>query len=167
MIKFRLYYDKDVEEEFLNNMSQKGYELKNFCCGFYTFEKDESAGYTYRIDCIGNKSKEELEDYMELIHDMGAILVKRWGPWLILKKKGEFELYTDLESKIKLYSKIRNMFFCLFIVEVLCAIIVFNGLMAYMNAISCFNFIIICAVIIAFLRQVEKCNEKIKMLKKE
>ena len=34
MIKFRLYYDKDKEEEFLNNMSQKGYDLIDFFLRF-------------------------------------------------------------------------------------------------------------------------------------
>ena len=38
MIKFRLYYDKDKEEEFLNNMVQKGYAMTHIFLGVYWFE---------------------------------------------------------------------------------------------------------------------------------
>ena len=83
MIKFRLYYDKDKEEKFLNNMSKRGYELVNFFLGLYSFRKCEPNEYTHRIDLIGNKSEKEIKEYLELLQDSGAILIKRWGPWAI------------------------------------------------------------------------------------
>ena len=167
MIKFRLYYDKDEEEKFLNKMSQRGYELKKFFCGFFTFEKEEENGFTYRIDHVGGKSAEELEDYMEIIREAGAILVLRWGPWIILKKKGEFELYTDQSSKIKLYTRIRNMFIYFLIIEVGCAFSEINAFLASKNPIFIFFYTLILMIIVAFARQVRKCNKKIRMLKED
>ena len=119
---------------------------------------------------MGNKSKEELEDYMDLIQDMGAVLIKRWGPWMILKKKGDFELYTDASSKIKYYSKIRNMFLGLLILEIVSLINIFHGLtvVGYINNIlSITGILLILAVIVAFFTQIVKCMYKIEKLKKE
>lgn len=169
MIKFRLYYDKDKEEEFLNNMSQKGYELKNFSFGFYTFNKCKANEYTYRIDLVGDKCREELEDYLELLKDDGVILIKRWGPWMILEKKGNFDLYTDKESKIKLYTQIRNMFAYSSIFE---GIGVIGNIIPYMtiskgNYNHIFFSVLLSVIMVVFLKQVFMCNRKIEQLKKE
>ncbi|MEI2803100.1 MAG: hypothetical protein V9E84_05200 [Trichococcus flocculiformis] len=39
MKKFKLYYDKDKEEAFLNDMSAKGYAMKRFFLGIVYFRK--------------------------------------------------------------------------------------------------------------------------------
>ena len=41
MVKFRLYYDKDKETEWLNQLSDGGYAMKSFFAGFYEFEPCE------------------------------------------------------------------------------------------------------------------------------
>ena len=41
MIRFRLYYDKDRETEWLNEMAADGWALKSFFAGFYKFEPCE------------------------------------------------------------------------------------------------------------------------------
>lgn len=165
MIKFRLYYDKDKEEEFLNTISKRGYELVNFFLGFYTFKKCDPNEYTYRVDLIGNKNREELEDYMELLEDSGVVLIRRWGPWAIFKKKGEFELYTDKESQIKLYTRIRNMFGSLGILELACMIGPMVSYIQYKERIALYVTILILLTVLAFTNQVFKCNKKIKNLK--
>ena len=50
MRKFRLYYDKEKEEEWLNEMCRKGWGMTNFFLGFYTFEPCASGEYTYQVD---------------------------------------------------------------------------------------------------------------------
>ena len=38
MIRFKLYYDKDKETVWLNQMASEGWALKSFFAGFYKFE---------------------------------------------------------------------------------------------------------------------------------
>ena len=108
MKKFRLYYDKDKEEAFLNEMSAKGYAMKRFFLGFYTFEKSQPGEYTYRVDLISDKTTEQRNELYDLVQDSGGELVQTWGIWAFFRKKGNFELYTDPESQIKQFKRIRT-----------------------------------------------------------
>ena len=110
MKKFRLYYDKDKGEAFLNDMSEKGYAMKRFFLGFYTFEKSQPGEYTYRVDLISDKTTEQRNELYDLVQDSGGELVQTWGIWAFFRKKGNFELYTDPESQIKQFRRIRTIF---------------------------------------------------------
>ena len=49
-------------------------------------------------------------------------IVVLWGFWIILRKRAEdgpFELYTDVDSKIEHYRKIRRMFKVVTVIELL------------------------------------------------
>ena len=50
MRKFRLYYDKDKEEIWLNQMCSKGWGMTRFFMGVYTFEPCIPDEYTYQVD---------------------------------------------------------------------------------------------------------------------
>lgn len=146
MKKFRLYYDKDKETTWLNEMAEQGYAMTHFFAGLYTFEKCEPGEYTYQID-FGDKLYGVSDNYREFMADNDIEIVQTWGFWIILRKKtsdGPFLLYTDLDSSIEHYTKIRNMFkgvaileLIAFIIECICAI--YAPLM------------IICAIIIGLL----------------
>jgi hypothetical protein len=110
MKKFKLYYDKDKEEAFLNDMSAKGYAMKRFFLGLYTFEKCQPGEYTYRVDLISDKTVEQRNELYDLVQDSGGELVQTWGIWAFFRKKGNFELYTDPESQIKQFRRIRTIF---------------------------------------------------------
>jgi len=125
MIKFRLYYDKDKETEWLNRMAEEGWAMKSFFAGFYKFEECEKGKYVYQVD-FGDKFGTVTEEYQEFMNDMGVEIVQTWGYWVILRKKageGAFELYTDVESSIEHYSKIRRMFKVATIIELVCFLI--------------------------------------------
>lgn len=164
MIKFRLYYDKDKEEKFLNEMSSKGYAMKKFILGFYTFEKTKPNEYTYRVDLIRDKTQKELHEYISLIEESGAEFVQRWGIWAIFRKKGEFELYTDIASQISLYKRIRSSFIIFTSVELCCLSPQLNLIGS--NKFAIYFAILISIIIIAFLYQIYKCSQKIKKLEK-
>ena len=122
MIKFKLYLDKDAETNWLNEMSEKGWALKSFFAGFYTFEECEAGKYTYQID-FGEKFFKVRDEYREFMKEAGIEIVQTWGWWVILRKpasEGEFELYTDVESSIEHYSKIRRMFKIATVIEIIC-----------------------------------------------
>lgn len=122
MTKFKLYYDKDAETAWLNEMAQKGFALKSFFLGFYRFEACEPGEYIYQIDFTKGLYSVEAS-YQEFMEEMGAEIISCWGPWVFLRKKaseGAFDLYTDTESLITHYTKIRNMFKFVTILELLC-----------------------------------------------
>lgn len=121
MIRFRLYYDKDKETEWLNDMVSEGWAMKGFFCGFYKFEKCEKGEYIYQID-FGDTLYSVSDEYRELMNDLGVEIVTLWGYWIILRKRaadGPFELYTDIESEIEHYKKIRRMFKVVTIIELI------------------------------------------------
>lgn len=116
MKKFRLYFDKDKEEKWLNEMSRQGWAMREFFFGVYVFTPCEAGEYIYRVDMPGGRGPvwKVNREYIELVEETGAEFVCRWGWWMIFRKeasKGEFVLYTDTESQIELYRRIRRLFF--------------------------------------------------------
>lgn len=120
MIKFRLYFDKDAETEWLNKMSEKGWAMESFFMGFFSFEECEKGQYLYQVDF--NSKCSVSREYREFMREAGIEIVQRWGFWTVLRRpasEGEFQLYTDLESNIAHYSKIRMLFKIAAIIEVI------------------------------------------------
>ena len=74
MTKFRLYFDKDKETTWINEMAAKGYALKGFFAGFYSFEKCEPGEYVYQID-FGSKMYSVSDDYREFMAENNIEIV--------------------------------------------------------------------------------------------
>ena len=166
MIKFRLYYDKDKEEEFLNNMVQKGYAMTHFFLGVYWFEPCKEGEYTYIIDIKRDKTVKEFNEYCDLIKETGGELIQTWGVWAIFRKKGEFELYSDNSSKIEQYKKIQKTFLLLALLEGI--IILPTQIQIYIRnkmSSALYTSIVIGLFFIIFIIQVYKCSKKIMLLK--
>ena len=89
MIKFRLYYDKDKETLWLNEMADQGYAMTGFFAGFYTFEKCEPGEYRYQVD-FSEKLFALGTDYREFMKEMNIEIVQQWFFWIILPVKGNF-----------------------------------------------------------------------------
>lgn len=112
MKKFALYFDKDKEIEWLNQMAQDGYAMTGFFAGVYTFEPCEKGEWQYQVD-IGNGFFGVKKEYSDFMEEMGIEIVQCWGPWVILRRKaaeGEFELFSDVDSRIEQYKKILILF---------------------------------------------------------
>lgn len=121
MIKFRLYFDKDKETDWLNKMAARGWAMESFFLGFFRFKECAKGEYLYQVDF--NSKFGGCREYREFMQEAGIEIVESWGFWTILRKpasEGEFELYTDLESKIAHYSKIRVLFKIAAIIEIIC-----------------------------------------------
>ena len=97
----------------LNEMVSKGWALNNFFLGVYTFEKCKENEFVYKIDLMDSFSGTKSSmDYIKFVEETGAEYVSAWGRWVFFRKpasEGTFELYTDVDSQIKLYQKIRTM----------------------------------------------------------
>ena len=169
MLKFKLYYDKDAEEDWLKKMCLNGWAFKNFFLGFYTFEKCEPGEYNYQIDLLDSWNGEK-DDYEAFMKDTGVEVIGQWWRWVYLQKKasdGPFELYTDIDSKISQYNKIKNFFKVFLILEI---IGFFIELFATINTDSFIfgMFAIVLAIIcLAILKIIWKCNWKIEQYKHE
>lgn len=132
MKKFRLYFDKDKEEIWLNEMCRDGWAMTGFFMGVYTFVPCKPGEYTYQIDMPigpgkGSRKGNMTHEYIALVEETGAEYVCSWGWWVFFRKetaKGTFKLYTDTESQIKLYQRIRLLFLAVGLYEV--AVCIFN-----------------------------------------
>lgn len=166
MIQFRMYFDKDKETKWLNEMAEKGYAMIGFCLGVYRFAECEPGEYIYQIDisegffCVHSS-------YREFMSDAGVEIVCLWGPWVFLRRKaseGPFELYTDVESTIVHYTKIRRLFKVLLIMELCCLFLeIMGGIRGVMAgwAFAC----LIAAFIVIFAKQVVHLNEMLYELR--
>ena len=166
MIKFKLYFDKDKETQWLNEMSQKGWAMTGFFAGFYRFEPCEKGKYTYQID-FGNEFFSVSDDYREFMSDSDIEIIQSWGFWVFLRKlssEGEFQLYTDVDSQIEHYKKIRNMFKAVTVIELICLFIeLFSAYMTNSPLLWSFVFLIL-AIIIAFFNITNRTNDIIHEL---
>jgi len=121
----RLFFawQEKKEENWLIEMSKKGWHLDDTGFLTYIFRKGEPKDIIYRLDfkIIRN---ETIDDYITLFEDSGWEFISRMGPWYYFRteaKKGEGqELYSDNTSKIRMYNSLR------WLLIILCAPIVYN-----------------------------------------
>ncbi|MGN0324067.1 MAG: DUF2812 domain-containing protein [Oliverpabstia sp.] len=165
MIRFRLYFDKDAETKWLNEMSEQGWAMKSFFAGFYSFERCEPGQYMYQVD-FGNRFFSVSEEYREFMQETGVEIVQSWGFWIILRKKageGAFELYTDVDSTIEHYTKIRRMFKAVAVVQILCLFLeLYAGYSGFTMGFV-FSFMIL-AFLLAFFNIINKTSSIIAQL---
>ncbi|WMJ86077.1 DUF2812 domain-containing protein [Anaerocolumna sp. MB42-C2] len=167
MLRFRLYYDKDKEEKWLNQMCGKGYALKKFFLGLYTFEPCKAGEFIYRIDLLQNWEGDKY-DYVNFLEEYGVEYVAQWYRWVFLRKKasdGAFDLYTDPVSMILQYTRIRNFFFVGLIVELIAGLLEVSTFTYGVNVINAGGSVLIFLLFGIFLGMVLRCNRKIKQLR--
>ena len=165
---FRLYYDMDEEVNWLHKMSSNGWALKDFFLGLYTFVPCEPGEYIYQIDLLDDHGDEQ--DYLEFLEDSGVEVVARWFRWVYLRKKAEdgpFEMYTDIDSKINYYTKVKKFFQTALILEIICLLIELGAALTTKSPIYFSLTILIGIIALALLRMVWKCQWKIEQLNRE
>lgn len=165
MVKFRLFYNTDKETKWLNRMAEQGWAMTGFSFGFYRFEKCEPGEYIYQVDAA-EKMFSVSEDYRQFMGEMGVEIVGIWGCWVLLRRKAEegpFQLYTDVESSYKYYTRARNVFLTASIIEGACLFdLVINGVFLA----AAWVLVLLVAVILAvFLREIVRLNGILAELK--
>lgn len=121
--KRRLFLDIDKEEKWLNQMAQKGYALSDITFMpplTYVFEQNDNEKYIIRIQFIDEKAYDETE-YINLVKEMGAEHVGRYNKYVYFRRKeslGDFELFTDKESKIAHYNSIIRTLAVIMLVQI-------------------------------------------------
>ena len=106
----KLFMDYEKEEKWLNSLSAKGLQLVHYSFPRYVFDEGEPGEYIYRIQLLENlPTHAESQAYIRFLEDLGVEMVGSYVRWAYFRKKaadGPFELYSDLESRIRHYSQI-------------------------------------------------------------
>lgn len=116
-------WDFDKEEKWLNEMAAKGLALcaVGFCR--YEFETTLPGEYAVCLQMLKEKpSHPESEKYMEFVEETGAEHVGSYMNWVYFRKKtedGAFELFSDLESRVKHLSDIIRLLIMLCSINVM------------------------------------------------
>lgn len=104
------FMDWEKEEKWVNEMAAKGLAMTSI--GFCRFEFEECmpGEYKYRCELLDNMPNHpESEKYIRFVEETGAEHVATWVRWVYFRKKaedGEFELFSDNESKIRHLNRI-------------------------------------------------------------
>lgn len=167
MIKFKWYYDKDDEKVWLNQMSGEGWAMEGFFAGFYRFSRCKPGEYIYQIDLLDSWTGDS-KDFTEFMDELNIEKVSQWWRWIFLRKKtedGSFEMYTDHESIIAQYTRIRNFFKTISIVEILLCGLELFGFGVTGNFLLLIFAVLLGAIAIALSRIAIKCNQKVMSLR--
>ena len=173
MIRWKLTFDKDEEQDWLNDYARQGWAMVSFFVGLVTFVPCQPGEYIYQIDLLPGKGifADRYEDYVIFMDEMGVEILQRWGRWVYLRKRAEdgpFEVYTDTASKLELYRRMRKMFLWALIVVSLCSGSGWSMLFQFPGDVWARTLAGFYVVMIAvMLRAVWQCAWKIKELERQ
>ena len=97
----------EEEELWLNAMAQQGWVLDKLGFCRYEFVRCEPGEYTVRLEM-----REHDEGYLGFMAETGAEYVGRMMKWIYFRKKtelGQFELFSDMESRVAYLDKMCRM----------------------------------------------------------
>lgn len=91
-------------------MAAKGLNFVNYSFARYVFEEGNPMEYIYRIELLESLPKTpQSRSYIEFMEEAGVECVATYYRWVYFRKKrsdGEFDLYSDYDSRIKHYKRI-------------------------------------------------------------
>lgn len=111
-IVHKAYWDYEKEERWLNEMSARGLAMTDYSWCRYAFADAPNNAYTYRIELLENvPTHPESMAYLRFLEENGVECVASYMRWVYLRKPtadGPFDIYTDIDSKIKHYQRINR-----------------------------------------------------------
>lgn len=112
-------YEK--EEDWLNEMSEKGLALVHAGFFKYIFEDSAPGEYIYKIQLLDSLHwNRKSTSYLQFLEETGVEHVASIFRWVYLRKKSEdgpFSLYSDVGSTIKYLQRLQLFFISLMICE--------------------------------------------------
>lgn len=174
----KLFWDFEKEEQWLNEMSAKGLAFSSYSWCKYVFTDSPKNEYTYRIELLDNvPTHPESMAYLKFLEENGVECVSSYVRWIYLRKKsseGAFDIYTDLESKIKHFKRINTLWNSVMWLEFIVGLAnILIGVTNYFNSssrISLINVVLGGLLILlglVFLRAGAPIRKKIKKLQQE
>ena len=111
-------WDFDKEERWLGEMAAKGLCLIGVGWCRYEFEDCIPGEYTIRVELLKEKpSHPESVKYLEFLEETGAEQVGSYMNWIYMRKKkseGDFQIFSDNESRIRHLTRIIRLIAVLF-----------------------------------------------------
>lgn len=102
-VKYRVFFEWEFEkeEEWLNKMADDGYKLLKVGVCRYVFEDASKGEYIYRLELLSMKNTKTYIEFLKEtgVEHIGTLLM--WGYFAKKRSDGPFEIYSDVESKIK------------------------------------------------------------------
>ena len=172
MIQFKLTFDKDLEQDWLNAFCQNGWAMTGFIAGFFTFTPCQPGEYIYQIDLLPGSGLRagNFTEYAEFMEETGVEVVQRWFRWVFLRKRtedGPFQIYTDIDSQIQMYRRMRQMFLWVLVLECCCSLgIVPNAVFYDSVFIRCLAAVWV-MIVIAIARVIWRCTRIIQELERQ
>ena len=106
-------WDFDKEEKWLNEMAAKGMGLVAIGFCRYEFEDCEPGEYKYRIELLEHgQSHPETQQYISFLEETGVDHLGFYLKWSYFRRKasdGEFDLFSDFDSRIKHLKRIQML----------------------------------------------------------
>lgn len=115
MKRFKIFIDAQKEEKWLNDLLQKGWQLKNVnAFHVYTFEKTKNPEQIIRIDCQSFKSNEKFSEYKALYEDFGwkhlsGSRFSKLQYWLKANNKDD-SLFSDRFSEEQYFIRLSKLY---------------------------------------------------------
>ncbi|SHN23800.1 DUF2812 domain-containing protein [Gracilibacillus kekensis] len=110
MKRFKVFFNIEKEEQWLNEQLQRGYRCTNISkLGIYSFEKTDKR-YVIRLDCRDYFPKQKFVEYKEIYEDFGWSYIT--GSWLggirywQKKDSDQNEIFSDNQSKSNYYKRL-------------------------------------------------------------
>lgn len=170
MIRLKFTFDKDDEQDWINDYAGRGWAMTGFFAGLVFFTPCCPGEFIYQIDLLQGKGlkADNYEDYVIFMHEIGVEVLQRWGRWVYLRKRAEdgpFEAYTDAASKMALYKRIRGMFLWALVIICLCSLSAWHLLAREPGGLFARGLVGFYIVMIAAIaRAVRVCSSKMKEL---
>ncbi|MEN1968432.1 DUF2812 domain-containing protein [Lentibacillus sp. N15] len=117
MKKFKVFFDIEKEEQWLNEQLQKGYRCTTISgLGIYTFKKTDKR-YVLRLDYQDYLPKKKFKEYRAIYEDFGWIPIVgcQLGGRQYWQKEddGQSEIFSDRQSTRNYYKRLMGYSLCL------------------------------------------------------
>lgn len=172
----KAYWNYEKEEKWLNEMSAKGLALTDYSWCRYVFTDAHPGEYIHRIELLEYlPSHPASQEYLRFMEENGVEHIGSYMKWVYFRKKasdGAFDIYSDIDSKIKHYQRIAWLWLTTACAELLIGVPnIFVGTMSLLqHNITVLNLLggSICVCMgIGMLALSHTFSRKIKKLKKE
>jgi len=122
----KAFWDHEKEEKWLNEMSAKGFALIGYSWCKYIFTASHPSEYIYRIELLEQfPIHPESQHYLQFMAENGVEHIASYMRWVYFRKPaadGAFDIYSDTDSKINHYQRIRRFWLILGCSQFLAAI---------------------------------------------
>ena len=161
----KAYWDYENEEMWLNEMSAKGLALIDYTWCRYVFADCEPGEYIYRIELLEYLPSHALSrSYINFVEETGVEHISSYMRWVYFRRKasdGPFDIYSDIDSKIRHYRRILCLLAPIGLVNFSAGLngaINFNRIIP-MTFLSCLNFVVVCLLGVVCAKYIGKTRK--------